>query len=114
MLIIWHFSSSLNNPTPGYILQTSMFSSPKKSFLLPVYAQAIACASPPTRPRYIPRYNNVGDPRVLEFLEITTNVDASFPIDCSKSKSSSLSSEIFQCKSSKSRPCNDDSMSQSS
>jgi hypothetical protein len=91
-----------------------MFSSPEKSFLLPVYAQAMVCASPPTRPSCVPLHHSVGDPRVLEFLDITATVDASFPIDCSKSKSNSLSGEIFQRKSSKSRPCSDDSMSQSS
>jgi hypothetical protein len=54
------------------------------------------------------------DPRVLEFFDITATVDASFPVDCSDSESSSLSGEIFQRRSSKSRPCSDDSMSQSS
>jgi hypothetical protein len=54
------------------------------------------------------------DPRVLEFFDITATVDASFPIDCSDSESSSLSGEIFQRRSSKSKPCSDDNMSQSS
>jgi hypothetical protein len=93
--------------------QTSIFSSPEKSFVLPIYAEAMARASPPTRPSCIPRQRNV-DPRVLEFFDITAIVDASFPVDCSDSESSSLSGEIFQRRSSKSKPCSDDSMSQSS
>jgi hypothetical protein len=115
-----------------------MFNSPEKTFDLPVYADAMAHASLPTRPSCIPRERNV-DPRVLEYLDIDATVDASFPVDCSDSKSSSLSSTdvdatvdaslpvdcsnsesssisgaIFQRRSSKSRPCSDYSMSQSS
>jgi hypothetical protein len=105
--------NELSNNFPRYILQASMFSSPEKSFVLPVYAEAMARASPPTRPSCVPRQRNV-DPRVLEFFDITATIDASFPVDCSDSKSSSLSGEIFQRRSSKSRPCSDDSMSQSS
>jgi hypothetical protein len=73
----------------------------------------MAHASLPTRPNCVPRERNV-DPRVLEFFDITATIDASFLVDCSNSESSSLSGEIFQRRSSKSRPCNDDSMSQSS
>jgi hypothetical protein len=76
LLIIWHFSSSLSTPTHGYILQASMFSSPEKSFDLPVYVDAMARASPPTRPSCAPRKCNV-DPRVLEYLDIDATVDAS-------------------------------------
>jgi hypothetical protein len=50
----------------------------------------------------------------MEYLDIDTTVDASFPVDCSDSESRSLSGEIFQWRSSKSRPCSDDSMLQSS
>jgi hypothetical protein len=50
----------------------------------------------------------------VEYFNIDATVDASFPIECSDHESSSLSGEIFQRRSSKSRPCNDDSMSQSS
>jgi hypothetical protein len=103
----------LSNPTHGYILQASIFSSLEKSFILPIYAEAMAHASPPTRPSCVPRERNV-DPRVLEFFDVTATIDASFPVDCSDSESSSLSSEIFQRRSSKSRPCSDDSMLQSS
>jgi hypothetical protein len=41
-------------------------------------------------------------------------VDASFLVDCSDPESSSMSGEIFQQRSSKSRPYSDDGMSQSS
>jgi hypothetical protein len=90
-----------------------MFSSPEKSFVLPIYAEAMARASPPTQPSCVPRQCNV-DPRVLEFFDTTAIDDASFPANSSDSESSFLSGEIFQQRSSKSRPCNDDSMLQSS
>jgi hypothetical protein len=90
-----------------------MFSNPKKSFVLHVYAEAMARASPPTRPSCVPRERNV-DPRILEYFDIDAIVDASFPANCSDSESNSLSGEIFQRRSLKSRPCSDDSMSHSS
>jgi hypothetical protein len=90
-----------------------MFSSPKKSFDMPIYAAVMACASPPTRPSCVPRKCNV-DPRVVEYFDIDATIDASLPVDCSDPESSSISGEIFQRRSSKSRPCNDNSMSQSS
>jgi hypothetical protein len=105
--------NEVSNSFPRYILQASMFNSPEKSFILSVYAEAMARASLPTRPSCVPRQRNV-DPRVLEFFDITTIVDASFPVDCTDSESSSLSGEISQWRSSKSRPCSDDSISQSS
>jgi hypothetical protein len=90
-----------------------MFSSPEKSFDLPVYADVIARASPPTRPNHALRKRNL-DPRVVEYFDIDATVDALFHVDCSDPESSYLSGEIFQPRSSKSRPCSDDSMSQSS
>jgi hypothetical protein len=90
-----------------------MVSSPEKSFVLPIYAEAMTRASPPRRPSCVPRQCFV-DPRVLKFLDITATIDTSFLADCSDSESSPLSGEIFQHSSSKSRPCSDDSMSQSS
>jgi hypothetical protein len=115
-----------------------MFRSPEKSFDLPIYADAMARASLPTRPSCIPRKRNV-DPRIVEYFDIDATLDASFLVDCSDPESSSLSSAdidatidasfhldcsdseysslsgaIFQRRFSKSRPCNDDSMSQSS
>jgi hypothetical protein len=90
-----------------------MFNNPEKSFDLPVYAEAMARASPPARPSCVPRGRNV-DPRVVEYFDIDATVDASIPVDCSDPESSFMSGEIFQRRSLKSRPCNDDSMSQSS
>jgi hypothetical protein len=90
-----------------------MFSSPEKSFVLPVYADAMAHASPPARPSCAPHKRNV-DPRVVEYFDIDATVDASFRVDFLDPESSSLSGEIFQRRFSKSRPCSDDSMSQSS
>jgi hypothetical protein len=48
------------------------------------------------------------------FLDISTTVDTSFPVDCSDSGSSSLFGEIIERRSSKSRRCSDGSMSTSS
>jgi hypothetical protein len=48
------------------------------------------------------------------FLDISTTVDTSFPVDCSDSGSSSLFGEIIERRSSKSRRCSDDSISTSS
>jgi hypothetical protein len=112
--------NEVSNSFPRYILQASIFSSPEKSFVLLVYAEAMAMAhaSPPTRPSCVPHQCNV-DPRCVprqrnvEFFDITTTIDASFLVDCLDFESSSLSGEIFQRRSSKSRPCSDDSMSQS-
>jgi hypothetical protein len=83
-----------------------MFSSLEKSFVLPVYAEAMTQASPP-------RQRNV-DPRILEFFDITATVDASFPADSSDSGSTSLSGGISKCMSSMSTDCSDDSRSPSS
>jgi hypothetical protein len=90
-----------------------MFNSPEKSFNLPVYTNAMARASLPTRPSCAPRKRNVG-PKVVEYFDIDATVDSSFRIDCSDPESGSLFGEIFQRRSSKSRPCSNDSMSQSS
>jgi hypothetical protein len=88
-----------------------MFNSPKKSFILPVYGEAMARASPPRRPSCVACRRHIEDPRVLEFLDITATIDASFPTDCSASGSTSLSNEIFEHRSSKSRACSDNNMS---
>ena len=90
-----------------------MFSCLGKSFDLPIYAKAMARASPPTRPSCVPCGRNV-DPRVVEYFDIDATIDASIPIDCLDPESKSMSGEIFQWRSLMSRPCNDDSMSQSS
>jgi hypothetical protein len=86
--------NEVSNSFPRYILQASMFNSPDKSFVLPVYAKAMARASPPTWLNCVPRQRNV-DPRVLEFFDITATVDASFLVDCSDSESNSMSGETF-------------------
>jgi hypothetical protein len=70
----------------------------------------MARASLPIRPSCVPRKRNV-DPRVVEYFDIDATVDASFLVDCLDPQSSSMSGEIFQRRSSKSRPCSDDSMS---
>jgi hypothetical protein len=115
----------MSTPTHGHILKASMFSSPEKPFDLPVYAEAMACASPPTRPSSDFRARNV-DPRVEKFLDLDASVDASIPIDCSDPDSSftsgadrdassdSEAGTIFQRRVPKSRPSSDDSTSQSS
>ena len=90
-----------------------MFSSPEKPFDLPVYAEAMARASPPTRPSCDSRVRNV-DPRVEKYFDIDATVDAAFSLDSSDSESSSMSGTIFQRRFSRSRPSSDDSMSQSS
>jgi hypothetical protein len=105
--IICHFNLSMRSPTPGFILQAGLLDSPEKSFFLPVYAEAMACASPPRRPTSAPHPRHGVDPRVLNFLDIDATVDTSFPSDCSDSGCNSLSSKIFEC-------CSDDSMSTSS
>jgi hypothetical protein len=105
--IICHFSSSLRNPTLGFILQVGLFDSPEKSFFLPIYAEAMARASPPRRPTCAPRRCHGVDLRVLKFIDSSATVENSFTIDSSDSGYSSLSGEIFE-------RCSDDSMSTSS
>lgn len=103
----------MSTPTHGCILQSSMFSSPEKPFDLPVYAEAMARASLSTGPSCVPRKYNV-DPRILEFFDLDATVDDSFPLDCSDPKSTSMCGEIFQQSYSKSSPCSDASILQSS
>ena len=50
----------------------------------------------------------------MEYFDIDAIINASILIDCSDLESSSMSREIFQWRSLKSRSCNDNSMSQSS
>jgi hypothetical protein len=81
---------------------------------LHVYAEAMARASPPKWPTHIPRGHHEGDPRVLDFLDITATVDDSFPADRSDSGSTSSSGGISEHRSSMSTSCSDDSSSPSS
>jgi hypothetical protein len=97
----------LRSPTPGFILQAGLLDSPKKSFFLPVYADALARASLRSRPTCVPRPSHGVDPRILNYLDIDATVDNSFPADCSDSGCSSRSGEIFE-------RCSNDSMSPSS
>jgi hypothetical protein len=85
-----------------------------KPFLLFNYAEAMARASPTRRPTSIPCRCHLVDPRVLDFLNIGTTDDISFPQDSSEFGSSSFFGEIFEHRSSMSRRCSDDSMSPSS
>jgi hypothetical protein len=94
--IICHFNSSLRSPTPGFILQVGLLDSPEKSFFLPVYAGAMARAFLRSRPTCAPRLGHGVDPRVLNYLDIDATIDTSFPSDCSDSRCSSRSGEIFE------------------
>jgi hypothetical protein len=105
--IICHFSSSLRSPILSFILQVGLLDSPEKSFFLPIYADAMACASLRSRPTCAPRLGHGVDPRVLNYLDIDATVDTSFLSDCSDSGCSSRSGKIFE-------RCNDESMSTSS
>ena len=78
-----------------------------------MYAEAMARAYLSTRPSSEPRKFN-GDPRVLGFLDLDATVDHSIPLDSPGPESGSMCGEIFQHSPSKSSPCNDDSMSESS
>jgi hypothetical protein len=94
----------MRNSTPGSILQAGLLNSPEKSFSLPVYADAMACASLRSGPTCVPRLGHGVDPRVLNYLDVDATVDTSFPSDCSDSGCSPRSGDIFEC-------CSDDSMS---
>jgi hypothetical protein len=108
MLIPWwlicHFSSSMRSPTSSFVLQAGLLHSPEKSFSLPVYADAMACASLSSGSTCAPRPGHGIDPRVLNYLDIDATVNTSFPSDCSDSGCSPRSGEIFE-------RCSDDSMS---
>jgi hypothetical protein len=108
MLIPWwiicHFSSSMRSPTPSFVLQARLLHSPEKSFSLPVYADAMACASLRSGPTCAPRPGHGVDPRVLNYLDIDATVDTLFSSDCLDSGCSPCSGEIFE-------RCSDDSMS---
>jgi hypothetical protein len=94
----------MRSPTPGFVLQVGLFDSPEKSFSLPVYANAMACASLRSGLTCATRPGHGVDPRVLNYLDIDATVDTSFPSDCSDFGCSPRSGEIFE-------RCSDDSMS---
>ena len=47
--------NEVSNSFPRYILQASMFSNLKKSFVLHVYTEEMVRASPPIRPSCVPQ-----------------------------------------------------------
>jgi hypothetical protein len=94
----------MRSPTPHSVLQAGLLDSPKKSFSLPVYADAMARASLRSGPTCVPRPGHGVDPRVLNYLDIDATIDTSFPSDCSDSGCSPHSGDIFE-------RCSDDSMS---
>jgi hypothetical protein len=94
----------MRSPIPSSVLQAGLLDSPEKSFSLPVYADAMARASLRSRPTCAPRPGHGVDPRVLNYLDVDTTLDTSFPSDCSDSGCSPRSGDIFE-------RCSDDSMS---
>jgi hypothetical protein len=127
-------SSGLRSPSHGRILQASMFASPKKPFLLPEYVEAMACALATSGPTSLPRPRSSGDPRVLNFFDLSAFEDfaitlSSFDSDDERSPDSYQSSSESRfysteasidlssssgCSSSLSRCFNDGSTSQGS
>jgi hypothetical protein len=73
-------SSSLRSPSHGCILQASMFASPEKPFLLPEYVEAMACALATSGSNSLPRPRYLGDPRVLNFLDLSAFEDFAFTL----------------------------------
>ena len=86
---------SLRSPTPTFALQAGLLQSPEKSFSLPVYADAMARASLRSGPTCTPQPGHGVDPRILNYLDIDTVVDTSFLSNCSDSRSSSRSDDIY-------------------
>jgi hypothetical protein len=78
-------SSNLRSPSHGHILQASIFASHEKPFLLPHYVEAMACALAISMPTSLPRLCILGDPRVLNYIDMSTTED--FAITLSRSYS---------------------------
>jgi hypothetical protein len=68
-------SSGLRSPSHGRTLQASMFASPEKPFLLLEYAEAMARALTTSRPTFLPSPRILGDPRVLNFFDLSASKD---------------------------------------
>jgi hypothetical protein len=68
-------SLGLRSPCHGCILQASMFASPEKPFLLPEYTEAMACALATSRPTSLPSPRILGNPRVLNFFDLSASED---------------------------------------
>ena len=92
----WNLSLSLRSPTPSFALQSGLLDSIEMSFFLPVYAEAMARASIRIRPTCAPRPGHGVDPKVLNYLDIDTTVDTSFPSNCSNSGCSSRFGDIYR------------------
>jgi hypothetical protein len=94
----------MRSSTPGFVLQAGFLDSPKKSFSLLIYADAMARTSLRSGSTCAPQLGHGVDPRILNYLDIDATVDTSFPSDCSDSRYSPRSGEIFE-------RCSDDSIS---
>ena len=81
----WNFGLGLRSITAGCILQARMIISPEKHFILPDYAEAMAHAFLIAGFTCEPRRHYLGDPMVLDFLDISATDDFAFPLDCSAS-----------------------------
>jgi hypothetical protein len=127
-------SLGLRSPSHGSILQASMFASPEKPFLLLEYTEAMARALTTSRPTSLPSPRILGNPRILNFFDLSTFEDfattlSSYDSDDEGSPDSFQSSSESRfystdasidlsgssgCSSSFSRYSNDGSISQSS
>ena len=94
-------NSGLRSPSHGRILQASMFASPKKPFLLPKYAKAMACVLATSGPTSLPRPRSLGDPRVLNFFDFYQSSSESrfYSTEASTDQfsSSGCSTSLFRC-----------------
>jgi hypothetical protein len=63
-----------------------MFASLEKPFLLPEYAEAMACALANSGPTSLPRPHYSRDPRVLNFLDLSASEDFGVFLSRSNSK----------------------------
>lgn len=104
----------MRRATSGRILQSSMFNSLEKEFVLPNYVEAVVHAPPPKWPTSKCHGCHPVDPRVLKFIDITTTDDTSFPPDCSDFGTTPLSGRISKYIFSMLSDCSDDSMSPAS
>ena len=91
-----NLSLSLRSPTSGFALQAGLLQSPKKSFALPIYADAMARASLRSESTCSPRPSHGVDPRVLNYFDIDATIDTSFLSNCSDSRCSSKSGDIYE------------------
>ena len=91
----WNLSLSLRSPTPSLVLQLGLLDSIEMSFSLPVYGEAMACASLRSEPTCAPRSGRGVDPKVLKYLDVDATADTSFPSDCFNSGCSSRFGDIY-------------------